>query len=160
MSNKKLISIELTADQKEQMKESVQNLSEILIPMLKALTPRQRQTIPKMGDRSIQFVNKVLDYASANPEFLPAYMNGQELAQDIGVVNDLNDVYRPLMQIIKLLDDSIMLAGSEAFKSSLQYYNSVKMGAKMNVPGAKTIAADLAKRFERGPKEKEDTDTE
>ena len=40
-----------------------------------------------------------------------------------------------------------MMAGSEAYIASLSYYNSVKMAAKLNVPGAKPIYDDLKKRF-------------
>ncbi len=119
-----------------------------------SLTAEQRGDIPKMGDATIPFVEKVLDYAQSNPEFTPAYMNVGDLKIDFEAVKDLNTIYRPLLQLQDSLNDSIMLSGSEAYIVALSYYNSVKMGAKMNIPGAKAIYDDLKKRFAKSPRKK------
>ena len=76
-------------------------------------------------------------------------MDVPEMEIDLKAVNDLLDIYRPLLQLTQKLDDSIMLSGSEAYVASLAYYNSVKVGAKMNIPNAKAIHDDLKKRFAR-----------
>jgi hypothetical protein len=41
------------------------------------------------------------------------------------------------------------LAGSEAYVTALAYYNSVKLGAKLDVPNAKAVYSDLKIRFDR-----------
>jgi len=46
------------------------------------------------------------------------------------------------------LDDTITVAGSEAYIAALAFYKSVKVAATMNVPGAQEIYDDLSKRFE------------
>ena len=61
----------------------------------------------------------------------------------------LTDLARPIEQLNRTLEDTIILAGSEAYVASLAYYNSVKQAAKMNVPGALPIQDDLSKRFDR-----------
>lgn len=45
-------------------------------------------------------------------------------------------------------NDTIMMAGSEAYIAALMYYNSIKRVAAENVPGAKAIYDDLKVRFE------------
>jgi hypothetical protein len=40
-----------------------------------------------------------------------------------------------------------MVAGSEAYQSSLIFYNAVKAATAQDVPGAKEIYADLKARF-------------
>jgi hypothetical protein len=43
----------------------------------------------------------------------------------------------------------MLLTGSECYKPSLAYYNSVKQAAKMNILAAKEIYNELKKRFEK-----------
>ena len=49
-----------------------------------------------------------------------------------------------------------MQAGAESYVCALTYYNSVKMAAKMDIPGAKSIHEDLSKRFEKSKNTKEE----
>ena len=102
-----------------------------------------------MSDGTEPFVSKVLDYARSNPEFAPKFMKVEDLEMDFNAVKDLQAIYRPLLQLVQQLDDTILMSGSEAYVSALAYYNSVKIGAKMNIPGAKSIYDDLKKRFVR-----------
>ena len=59
-------------------------------------------------------------------------------------------MYRDLKQLESNLNDTLMVAGPEAYIGALSYYNSVKYGARLNVADAKVIYEDLRKRFERG----------
>lgn len=56
-------------------------------------------------------------------------------------------VYRDLKQSESNLNDSLMMAGSEAYVGALSYYNSVKYGSKMNI--ADVLFEDLRQRFNR-----------
>jgi len=124
-----------------------------LKPYLIALSKEERKKLPKMGDRTIPFVEKVIEYATAQPEFVPPYMDIPELKNDFNAVTTLNQVYRPLNQIDSNLNDTLLLSGSEAYKAALQFYNYVKQAAKNNVPDAKVIFEELKKRFEnQGPR--------
>jgi len=102
-----------------------------------------------MGDRTIPFVAKVIEYADAEPEFVPGYMDVPELKKDFQATETINQMYRPLVQIVSNLNDTLMLCGGEAYKAALQFYNYVKGAAKNNVPDAKVIYDDLKKRFGR-----------
>ena len=52
-----------------------------------------------------------------------------------------------------MVDDSRNLASSEAYCATLGCYQSAKSAAKLNVPGAATIADDLASNLpSRGPR--------
>ena len=55
------------------------------------------------------------------------------------------------------IEDTVILAGSEAYVAALSYYNAVKQAVKMNVAGAKVIYDDLRTRFEgNGPRSAKD----
>ena len=56
-----------------------------------------------------------------------------------------------------MLDDTMLLCGSEAYISVLAFYTYLKGAAKMNVPGAKTVFDDLSARFPRRPAAKKET---
>ncbi len=50
-------------------------------------------------------------------------------------------------QICDSLDDTMMVAGSEAYYAALYYYSNVQQSANVNIPGAKAIHEELKKRF-------------
>ncbi len=141
------ISIEIPAEEVTKVQDALQIITDTLKPYLIALTPSDRQELPKMSDKTTPFVEKVLNYAESDSQFSPAYMDLPELKKDVEAVSTLTRVFRVVAQLNENLNDTITLAGSEAFIATLAYYNSVKHAARMNVPGAKTIYDDLKKRF-------------
>ncbi|MCL6259157.1 hypothetical protein M3O96_08665 [Aquiflexum sp. TKW24L] len=120
-----------------------------MAPHVIALTPEQRKTIPKMSDGTEPFVDKVMDYAINNAEFLPPFVSQGELQKDWNATSNLLPLLRMVDQIKDNMSDTAMLAGSEAYVGALSYYNSVKQAAKVNAPDAKAIYEDLRKRFEK-----------
>ncbi len=142
-----LISLQLTEEELTTIRTSATNLNSILKPKLISLTDQQRSSIPKMGDKNVPFVGKTLDYAEKNPQFVPPFLNVPELRIDFTAVTVLSEFYNALYPIVSLISDTIMESGSEAYSASLLFYESIKLAAKMNVPGAKEIADDLGKRF-------------
>lgn len=131
------------------IQDAITVLSSKLSPILKTLDVQERRTLPKMGDGTEPFVEKAIDYAKTNPQFLPPYVDVGNMEVDFVSVQALNSIIRPMRQLMDGLEDTIMLAGSEAYVAALSYYNSVKMGQKMNMPGAEAIHTDLKKRFEK-----------
>jgi hypothetical protein len=129
-------------------------LNTLLAPYLQALTAQERKGILKMGDKTIAFVTKTLEYAQSQPQFAPSYMNTPELASDVEVVNGLTSIERPVANLASQLNDTIMIGGSEAYVAALMYYNSIKEAVKRNVPAAKAIFDDLKSRFERAHNKK------
>jgi len=137
------ISDEVIADVTSKLIEVVIQLK----PYLIALTPYERQEIPKMGDGTLPFVQKCLSYCQSNPEFAPAFIDFEGLFADMKVYDQLLPIYRIVFQLENKLNDTSMEAGAESYISALGYYNSVKMAAKSDAPGAKAIYEDLKKRF-------------
>jgi len=152
MSTENAISIEIPQADLDAVKTALATIQTTLTPYVLALTPEQRKTIPKMSDGTEPFVGKVMDYATSDPQFAPPYMDVPEMKKDFDAVSALLPLLRTVDQIESNLNDTTMMAGSEAYIAALSYYNSVKMAAKMNIPGAKAIYDDLKKRFENNGK--------
>ena len=157
MSTLNNLSFQIPEADLQAVKDALATIQSILSPYLMALTPEERRVLPKMGDGTTPFVSKVIEYADDNPEFVPPFVNVQEMKLDWNAVQDLMPLLRAVSQLESNLNDTVMLAGSESFVSSLSYYNSVKLAAKMNVPGAKVIYEDLRKRFEGNAKRSSST---
>lgn len=153
-SNENTVSIQIPEEEIRKILDSIKIIESILKPYLIALTPENRREIPKMSDKTTPFVEKCLEYAESNPEFVPAYLNIKELQIDLEAVNSLLTIIRPITQIQENLNDSIMLSGSEAYIAALTYYSSIKQAARINVPNAKSIFEDLSKRFEKSKTKK------
>jgi hypothetical protein len=136
MDNK--INFTITAETITQVNEGLATISSALKPYLLALSPEERQELPKMSDKTLPFVNKALDYLSRVPEFAPPYMDVEGLQNDMAVYNQLMPLLRQVRILSDNLDDTVMQAGGESYM-------------------AKSIADDLSKRFERSTTESEET---
>ncbi|AKP49791.1 hypothetical protein [Cyclobacterium amurskyense] len=149
MSTKNTVSIQIPEAELQTVKEAIATLKTTLSPYLIAISAEERQRIPKMGDGTIPFVEKVMDYAQEDSQFLPPFIDLNELSKDWEVVKRLAPLLRDLQQVESNLNDTVMMAGSEAYVGALGYYNSVKYGARVNVADAKVIHEDLKQRFNR-----------
>lgn len=141
------LSITIPPDDLQAVKAALQQIQTIMAPYVVALTPEQRKDLPKVNDGTEPFMEKIMEYAVGNPQFLPAYVILGELQKDWDVFSGILPLLRMMDQIRDNLSDTAMLAGSEAYKAGLTYYQSVKQAAKVNAPDAKAIYEDLSKRF-------------
>lgn len=149
MTKENVVSIQIPAADLKKVQNALQLIHDTLKPFLIALTPEERKQLPKMSDKTLPFVEKALDYAQQSPQFIPPFVSVAELKIDFEAAATLTQLTRQVGQFNEGLNDTTMMAGSEAYMAALAYYNSVKLAAKMNVPGAKAISDDLSKRFEK-----------
>ena len=133
--------------------EALQNIANAVLtirgnlPKLVTLTAEQRQSMPKMGDKTIAFVNKALGYAKQNLETIPAYLSFDEFTTDVEGVNALFQVKAQLDKLVEEIDDTMMTAGSEAYIAALVFYSAVKTAIQAGETGLKSIYDDMAQRF-------------
>ena len=68
------VSWSLTPAEQAEVDAAIATLQRVLGTKFKNLTPQERQERPKMGDKTVAFVEKVLEYADTHPQFLPPYV--------------------------------------------------------------------------------------
>ena len=85
---------------------------------------------------------------------VPPYLNPEELEIDFKAFETLRQIRQVVTPTVEMLDDTMLLCGSEAYIAVLAFYNYLKGASKMNVPGAKTIYDDLSSRFPGRPVKK------
>ncbi|MES2474890.1 MAG: hypothetical protein V4640_03845 [Verrucomicrobiota bacterium] len=113
------------------------------------LTAQERKALPKMGSATQSFVSKAMEIADNNPQFVPPYVNLPAMRKDYDLAVRLQGIEMQLASLHEKVSDTNLAAGSEAYVTGLTIYNSLKAAAKINIPGAKALAAELAERFEQ-----------
>jgi hypothetical protein len=131
----------------QELKRKTQELNELLRPYALALTPKERHDIPKMGEKTVSFVEKALGFASENTELCPPYLSIANFEVDLSDALGLRVASNTTTQVLETISDIELLAGSEAFQAALAFYNYVKLLASQDVPRAKAIYEELKKRF-------------
>ncbi|MDR2116317.1 MAG: hypothetical protein LBP87_08045 [Planctomycetaceae bacterium] len=153
-------SVSIPPDVIAQALSQAEALRQLLAPYITPLTPTQRRGIAKMGDKTLAFVEKAYELAQSNPEFVPPFLNMSEFAIDFSDANNLEPLFVAVEQLHSGVDDTQMLAGSEAYHAALVYYNSVQKAATQNVAGAKAVYDALRVRFPHKKRHSEENNSE
>lgn len=147
MTQQNLVSLNIPPQDAKEISKAIETLKAKLLPALKTLTNEEKNELSKMGDKSVAFVEKALEYCNANPDLAPPFLDVNEFKADFNTVTELRSYYAPLLQITSSLSDTMTLAGSDAYSAALMFYNSVHYAQKSNVAKAGTIYNDLSARF-------------
>ncbi len=152
MASDNRISVEITAAQKTAIVDAVTALKTALQGITINLTKEERQTLPKIGDKTLAFDDKCQAYMTARPELVPGFIDLVELAKDRKLIADLLPCLREISPICEGMEDTITLAYSDIYVADLAFHANVKQAAKRGVPGTDTIYDDLKARFPGRPK--------
>jgi hypothetical protein len=140
----------IPADILAQVQNLVKQANTLLLPYVTPLTPAERHSTLKMGEKTLSFVEKSFEFAMQNPNLVPPYLDMAEFRTDFTDARNLWSVLLASQQLHENLDDTTMTAGSEAYQAALVFYNSIKMAARQDIPGAKAVYEELKKRFSGG----------
>jgi hypothetical protein len=145
--NSNRVSASMTPAQQTSVKAALKSLQTNL-PGLIGLTPEERMMIPKVAWNNKPFVEEAMLHLAKSPEFLPAYLNGDELVKDHTYFTQLANFVAEMEKLASMVADTQMLTGSELYVACLSYYKSVKEAALNGIPGAMPIYLSLKRRFE------------
>ncbi|MDR0645009.1 MAG: hypothetical protein LBG05_08960 [Treponema sp.] len=143
-----------------QAQTKIDEVKALLAPYMTALTSAERHELPKMGEKTIGFVEKAFDFARQNPNLAPPYLDLDAFGVDFGDAHGLWTLVNSIRQLDENTSDTEMAAGSEAYQAALVFYKSVKMAAAQDVPGAKAVYEELKTRFPGGKRKSGETGTE
>jgi len=146
MATQNLVSASLPAAEKLAIQAAIQTITQKL-PFLISLTAGERMGGLKLGDKTVAFVDKAIDYANSNSTLVPSFVNLVEIQKDYQLQKDLIDIEQWIMTLLQKIQDTYLEAGAETFNGILGFYQSVSLAADKNVPGARAIYDDLSTRF-------------
>ena len=121
-----------------------------------ALSPAQRRQLLGSGVRRYGFLDKVSDLATTNTEFIPPYLNINNLKLKIRETEMLRNISALLQQMLRIVDDLLLINGDEAYRQALMYYNSVRDASRRRVPGALPLYRILETFFKRSRNKNEE----
>lgn len=93
---------------------------------LVTLSHEEYDALPKTGTDVINFVLDNLKDAEHNLKTIPKDVDLNEIKKDVQLIHSIYKILNPLKQLEKKLEDSAMLAGSEAYLPSIAIYNALK----------------------------------
>lgn len=126
---------------------ALQVLEEKLLNRLTELGPDACRGLLKMGSKSIDFVSKTLSYTRNNPQFQPPFIDMAAFTQGLASIEMLREFQQPIAKLADMLNDTLLITGSDVFTSALACYHSFQAAAKVNAPGAGVIVKDLSARY-------------
>ncbi|MDR1218111.1 MAG: hypothetical protein LBK73_00700, partial [Treponema sp.] len=105
-----------------QAQTKIDEAKSLLAPYLLALTPAERRELPKMGEKTIAFVEKAYDFARQNPNLIPPYLDVAAFGVDFDDAHSLWTLLNTAQQLEEGIGDTEMTAGSEAYQAALVFY--------------------------------------
>lgn len=145
MQNK--IALQITAADDAAITAAINTIITKLQPYLHTLTDEERKGGIKMGAKDLSFIQKASAYGNQYSTQMPAFISLANLKEDVDAVNKLADYLRPLATLQRSLEDTTMVAGSEAMEAALLVYAAIKACAANNIDGAPEAANDMKERF-------------
>ncbi|MBL9179711.1 MAG: hypothetical protein JNM65_16735 [Verrucomicrobiaceae bacterium] len=118
-----------------------------LLPFLLNLTKDERVQLPKLGPASLSFDEHCAGYMATTPNLIPPFVDAAEVTKDRNLRLILADLLREAHKLCEVLDDTLLLVGSEIWMADLSFYQTVRQAARRDVPGADAIYDDLKERF-------------
>jgi hypothetical protein len=117
------------------------------LSFLVGLTPEQRRSLCRMGDKTRAFVDKAVELATQNTELMPRCLDIDEMRRDLELVESLYPVLLSITQLQELIEDTYLLAGSEAYAAARMAYNSARANGRN--AGLNATVDQMGRRFER-----------
>lgn len=143
------ISMDMPPEVRAKVMALITELRDTLAPFLVDLKVEDRQDLTKLGDKTRAMVMKAQSYMAAHPDLKPAFIDLVEVGRDTAAMEILGEMFTPLKQLTRQLQDSLMLASHEAYGAALVFYTACKSAARINMPNAQSIAQDLGTCFAR-----------
>ena len=135
-----------TAAQIAAVKTALQTINTNL-PFLIGLTTDERIALPAINVNNKAFTEDAINAAANNTALIPSYVNVPNMQNDLSLFIQLDEIILLVKQLLERLEDTQMLAGSEAYTSALAVYRLISSAADAGVPGADAINAQLKARF-------------
>jgi len=122
----------------------------LTMPFLTKMSKNFSDSLSMMNDGRKPFVEKCLDYASRNPDLRPDENIVTEGEKDLKLFSFLQSAETEIAQLLEMVHDTRLLAGSEAYDAGLRIYRKAKYNESIDVPGSKAIVEELGRLFKQG----------
>ena len=144
MNNK--INVVLAPENKETVLQAIRD-AKTGMPFLIKLSKDDRKSVQKMDDGRKPFVQKGIEFATGNKDLDPGSGLLEGAPNDVELYSFLATVENELRQMLEMVIDTKMLAGSEAYDVGRFIYMKAKMNVATGIPGSQAIVDELGKLY-------------
>jgi len=120
---------------------------ETTLSFLIGLTVDERIQLPKINVANKSFTQDAINAVVDNAAMLPAYLDQTAMQNDMNLYIQLDKIASRMRQVLEKIDDTQMLAGSEAFVAALTAYKLFAAAASAGVAGSDAVYDTLKERF-------------
>ena len=125
----------------------------LLEPYLVRLAPSERRTLVKMEAKSLKFLEFTHELAVEYPDLFPTFAREDVFREEFVTVRELWALGAKLELLSNRVCDAEMAAGTHTLETAEAFFQTVKIAARHDIPGARAIYEDLKLRFpSRRPK--------
>lgn len=117
------------------------------MPFLLGLTVEERVALPKINVSNKAFTEDAINAMVNNATLVPSYLNTAGMQTDLTLYTQIDELMLLTRQLLEKMEDTQMLAGSEAYTSALAAYKLFGAAAEAGVSGADAIYDQLKARF-------------
>jgi hypothetical protein len=110
---------------------------------LTSATKKDRVRTRKLGSKNVDYANKCLNAAKTFKVLLPPTIDIPEFEKDVVFVNAIAAPIMRLYSLLEQMEDTKMLAGSDAMMASDETYAALKRAAKHNA-AVKSVVDEIA----------------
>ncbi len=142
------IDVILTPENKEMVFQAIRD-AKTGMPYLVKLSKDDRKSLQKMDDGRKPFVQKGVEFATGNKDLDPGSGLLKAAPNDVELYSFLAVLENELRQMLEMVVDTKMLAGSEAYDVGRFIYMKAKMNVAMGIPGSQAIVDELSKLYKQ-----------
>lgn len=117
------------------------------LPFLIGLTTDERIMLPAIDVNNKAFTEDAINAGLNNAALIPSYVSMANMQNDLTLFTQLDEMVLLVRQLLEKLEDTQLLAGSEAYTSALALYKLFGSAADAGVPGADSVYTQLRERF-------------
>ena len=135
-----------TAAQVTAVKTALQTIAANL-PFLVGLTTEERIALPSINVSNKAFTEDAINAGVNNPTLIPSYVSVVNMKNDMLLFTQLDEIIMMTKQLLEKMEDTQLLAGSEAYTSALTLYKLFGSAADAGVGGTDALVTQLKQRF-------------
>ena len=148
MSNKAVK--KLTPEVLHKVRRKLDELIKILEPCLISFPPSEKHASGKTGEELIPFLKMSNELAVEYPDLFPAFIKTASFREEFLTTSELWELLAKINQVRDLVSDAEMMSGEKTLETAMAFYDTVKMAARRDIPGARIIFEELKPAFLSG----------
>lgn len=152
-----LVNRHLTAEEWTLADAGIAQAGEALAPMLVPVSATTKKVMVKMGDGSEAFCRQAYRIMLENLALMPRGFDIEEMRRDLDAHDALNVRITTLTRLLEKARNAEMALGSDVMVAALEGYAVLKAVGKGE--GVDELKKLLGRRFEGGPRAKEEDET-